>query len=192
MAEPQTFRSAFNGFNREDVVRHLEYLNSRHTAELNQLKLENEALRAELNILRDRPPIVPGNAGGLEALRQQVAALEEENAALKAAGQETAPQPDAVPQPTPVDRTAEELEVYRRAERVEREARERAAKVYTRANSALADASAKVDEAVTQINGMADQVACHLSSLQGLVSSSKEILHSAVESLSPIRPDGET
>ena len=30
MAAPQNFRSAFNGFNREDVVHYLEYLNSKH------------------------------------------------------------------------------------------------------------------------------------------------------------------
>ena len=36
MAELQTFRSAFNGFNREDVVRYIEYLNTRHNDQLAQ------------------------------------------------------------------------------------------------------------------------------------------------------------
>ena len=36
MAATQRFRSAFNGFNREDVVNYIEYLNIRHTAEMDQ------------------------------------------------------------------------------------------------------------------------------------------------------------
>ena len=39
MAEPvQNFRTAFHGFNREDVVRFLETATARHTAEVNQLQ----------------------------------------------------------------------------------------------------------------------------------------------------------
>ena len=37
MATPQSFRSAFNGFNREDVVHYLEYLNAKHASQLDQL-----------------------------------------------------------------------------------------------------------------------------------------------------------
>ena len=37
MSAPQNFRSAFNGFNREDVVRYLEYINTKHTTQVNQL-----------------------------------------------------------------------------------------------------------------------------------------------------------
>ena len=43
----QTFRSALNGFNREDVVRYLEYINAQHAAELNQLRSELEYLRGK-------------------------------------------------------------------------------------------------------------------------------------------------
>ena len=43
----QTFRSALNGFNREDVVRYLEYINAQHTTELNQLRSELEYLRSK-------------------------------------------------------------------------------------------------------------------------------------------------
>ena len=45
MAAPKNFRSAFNGFNREDVVRYLEYINAKHTAEINQLTGEADYLR---------------------------------------------------------------------------------------------------------------------------------------------------
>ena len=47
MSAPQNFRSAFNGFNREDVVHYIEFLNSKHAAELNQLRTENEELREQ-------------------------------------------------------------------------------------------------------------------------------------------------
>ena len=46
MAVPQNFRSAFNGFNREDVVHYLEYINTKHNNQLSQLTAENQELRA--------------------------------------------------------------------------------------------------------------------------------------------------
>ena len=46
MATPQNFRSAFNGFNREDVVHYLEYINTKHSNQLSQLTAENQELRA--------------------------------------------------------------------------------------------------------------------------------------------------
>ena len=49
MAAPQNFRSAFNGFNREDVVHYIEYLNAKHTAEVNQLTSEAEFLQSKLD-----------------------------------------------------------------------------------------------------------------------------------------------
>lgn len=54
MDVPQNFRSALNGFRREDVVRYLEYLNARHTAEVNQLSKEADSLRQELAELKEK------------------------------------------------------------------------------------------------------------------------------------------
>ena len=51
MAEFQNFRSAFNGFNREDVVHYLEYLNSKHNNLVNQLSEEAENLRNRIGEL---------------------------------------------------------------------------------------------------------------------------------------------
>ena len=48
MLEQQNFRSAFNGFNREDVVHYLEYINTKHTNQVNALTTEVEELRARL------------------------------------------------------------------------------------------------------------------------------------------------
>ena len=48
----QTFRSAFNGFNREDVVHYIEFINNKHASQVGQLKTEIQALQAELDQLR--------------------------------------------------------------------------------------------------------------------------------------------
>ena len=48
MAEKHNFRSAFNGFHREDVVRYIEHLNNGHTALVNQLNAAMDALKAQL------------------------------------------------------------------------------------------------------------------------------------------------
>ena len=49
MAEARIFRSALNGFNREDVVRYIESLNAKHTALVNQLTSEKQSLATEQN-----------------------------------------------------------------------------------------------------------------------------------------------
>ena len=53
MSTPQSFRSAFNGFNREDVVHYLEYLNTKHNNQINQLTADNESLRQQVDALPD-------------------------------------------------------------------------------------------------------------------------------------------
>ena len=45
MAQNMDFRNAFNGFNKEDVVRYLEYLQNKHTAQIAELR--NELAQAE-------------------------------------------------------------------------------------------------------------------------------------------------
>ena len=156
MAAAQNFRSAFNGFNREDVVHYLEYLNAKHTNQINQLTAENEALRAQVDSLPE-----------LESQQLLVASLEEKCAELtrlleaaqarceeleQAAAQKTDAAPAQEPALSPI--ASDELEAYRRAERIEREAKERAELVYFQANSVLTEATAKVDgmhkEAVVQ------------------------------------------
>ena len=39
----QHFRSAFNGFKREDVVRYIKYLNNQHNAQIEQLNNQLQA-----------------------------------------------------------------------------------------------------------------------------------------------------
>ena len=34
LEQPSQFRSSFNGFNREDVVRYMEFINNKHSAQV--------------------------------------------------------------------------------------------------------------------------------------------------------------
>ena len=47
MSASYNFRTAFNGFNREDVVHYIEYINSKHTTQLNQLRTDLTAAQQE-------------------------------------------------------------------------------------------------------------------------------------------------
>lgn len=182
MALPQNFRSAFNGFNREDVVRYIEYINSRHNTEVNQLK-------SELDLLQTRLSDVPDTA----ALEEELAALRAERDQLLARVAELEEQVTApVAAPVTSAFTAEqELETYRRAERMERIARERAEQVYHQANAALADATVKVDAAALQISQMSDAVLTQLNGLQAAVNNSKQALSDAAATMYTIRPTQE-
>ena len=180
MSAPMNFRGAFNGFNREDVVHFIEYLNARHAAEVNQLQ-------AELDLLRTRAAAAP-----VEDRSEELAAALAENEALKSqivTLQARLTEAAAVPAaPASADR---ELEAYRRAERTERVARERAEQVYHQVNGVLADASVKVDEAYGRIDGLTQQVTAQLTQLQEAVTASRQALSDAAATLYTIRPTGE-
>ena len=126
MASPQNFRSAFNGFNREDVVHYLEYINAKHTNQVNQLTAENQELRAQL----DQRPSEDQQAL-IESLQAQcaelTAQLEEAQARCAELEQQAEETGEVVVQEEALSPSAsDELEAYRRAERIEREAKERA------------------------------------------------------------------
>ena len=69
MDAPQTFRTAFNGFNREDVVHFLEYTNNKHQLQLDALREENRALQTKLS---SRPEVDPDTTAELERLRKEL------------------------------------------------------------------------------------------------------------------------
>ena len=187
----QTFRSSFNGFNREDVVRYLEYINAKHAAELNQLRSELEFLRS-----KEVPAPAEEVCDNSELVEQQAARIrelfdrckeQEETIADLTARLENVQTAEAAPVACP----EQELEAYRRAERAERVARERAEVVYHQANAVLSDATAKVDEAAALIGSMADQLSGQLSAFQSAVTGSKQALCDAAATLYAIRPEAE-
>ena len=193
MSTPQSFRSALNGFNREDVVHYLEYLNTKHSNQVNQLTAENETLRQQVEALPDA-----------ESQRLLVASLEEKCAELTRQLEQSQSRcaeleqqleqshcavPEQVQEPALSPSASEELEAYRHAERIEREAKERAELVYFQANSVLTEASARVDGISSDITEMADKVMTQLTQLQVAVSSSKQALQDASSIMGAIRPN---
>lgn len=175
----QNFRTAFHGFNREDVVQYIEYINNKHLSQTNQLKTEIQGLQEQVTQLR-------GSAERdvrLEELEARCAKLEQErDEALAKLAQAPA---------TPAPAVSEELEAYRRAERTERMARERVSQMYDRAAGILADATVKVDEAAAQIETMTNDVATQLDQLRTAVTGSKSALKDAVTSMYALRPETE-
>ena len=198
MATPQNFRSAFNGFNREDVVHYLEYINTKHNNQLSQLTAENQELRAaaQKQPAQDLQELV-------ESLQAQCAELTAQLEAEKAANAELNGKLEALEArcselenveahaaaETLSTLASEELETYRRAERIEREAKERADLVYYQANGVLSEATAKVEGISSDITDIADQVMRQLTQLQMAVSSSKQALQDATSIMNTIRPN---
>ena len=159
----QNFRSAFYGFNREDVVRYIEYLNNQHKNQLDQLNNQLQAAKA-----------VPANP----ELQAQLAAALEKCAQLEA-------------QLSTVTTTEQELEAYRRAERAERIAQERAQQIRTQANAVLADATVKAEAASQQIAELADQANEQLLAYQAAVINTQHLFQDVVASLAAIKPEEE-
>lgn len=191
MAAPQSFRSAFNGFNREDVVHYLEYLNAKHATQVEQLNTETAFLRKKLEEQPETDPAameeMTRRAEALEeklaesekereSLAGKVSRLEEELARVK--GEKTAS----------LHQADQELEAYRRAERTERMARERAEQVYRQTNGVLADATTKVDEAAGQVSAISEHVMSQLDLLREAVSCSKQALTDAAAGLYSLKP----
>ena len=200
MSASYNFRTAFNGFNREDVVHYIEYINSKHTTQLNQLRTDLAAAQQENSQLKDQPQHDPDLEAQVAALTEKLVQLEEELLTAQIAKSDlenqladmTAQRDAALnDQAQVLRRNEEELEAYRRAERVERQAKERTEAMYQKANGVLADATAKVDAASSQIAGIADQVAAQLTVLQQAVTGSKAALKDAATTLYAIRLTGE-
>lgn len=188
MAGNQNFRSAFNGFNREDVVHYIEFLNSKNNIAINQLKSENQSLLEELETLRSQPvrdPELEEKYALLQEehqmLQQKCQALEEEVAQLKEQLEEASRKAASRV-------AAEELEAYRRAERVERAAQERTQQIYRQATGTLADATAQVDEAADQFKQLSQQLTAQMSQMQTMVDRSRNALTSAAATMYTIRP----
>lgn len=117
MDAPQTFRTAFNGFNREDVVHFLEYTNNKHQIQLDALREENRALQSKL---KNRPEVDPDTTAELERLRRELESqraysamlesrLDEANEKLNAA-QAAAPEA-AAQEPAPADTAALDAQI---------------------------------------------------------------------------------
>ena len=172
MSELKNFRSAFRGFNRQDVVNYIEYINNTHNAQVEQL---NNQLQAALAQPSD------------EELKARLEAAEARIAELEA----TLAEQDRAVLSDGASCTEQELEAYRRAERVERMAKERAEQIYAQANGVLADATLKAESASAHIGAIADQVSNQLKEYQDSVLGTKATFQEAVATLYAIKPQAE-
>lgn len=172
MSELKNFRSAFRGFNRQDVVNYIEYINNTHNAQVEQL---NNQLQAALAQPSD------------EELKARLEAAEARIAELEA----TLAEQDRAVLSDGASCTEQELEAYRRAERVERMAKERAEQIYAQANGVLADATLKAESASAHIGAIADQVSNQLKEYQDSVLETKATFQEAVATLYAIKPQSE-
>ena len=157
----QSFRSAFYGFNREDVVRYIEYLNNQHKNQMDQLYNQLQAAKSA--------PADPELQAQLTAALEKCAQLEAKLASINT--------------------TEQELEAYRRAERAERIAQERAQQIRTQANAVLADATVKAEAASQQIAELADQANEQLLAYQAAVTNTQALFQDVVASLAAIKPE---
>ena len=167
----QHFRTAMNGFNKQDVVRYIEYLNNQHNAQVAQLK----------NQLRNAQAAVD------EQLKMQLEAAQARCAELEAKLAEV-PVAPATPV-APAAPTDQELEAYRRAEQAERLAMERAQQIYTQANAILADTTAKAESAYACIVDLAQQANAHMQAYQEAIAGSQSLFRDAVDALGAVKPE---
>lgn len=172
MSELKNFRSAFRGFNRQDVVNYIEYINNTHNAQVEQLNNQLQAALAR--------PTDEEMKAKLEAAEARIAKLEE-----------TLAQQDRAVLSDGASCTEQELEAYRRAERVERVAKERAEQIYAQANGVLAEATLKAESASAHIGAIADQVSNQLKEYQDSVLETKATFQEAVATLYAIKPQVE-
>ena len=166
MAMPQRFRSAFNGFNREDVVNYIEYLNNSHNTQIEQL-------RNQLNELAGAPSsdVVAGLQTQLDAALLRCSELEEQLSAT----QEVA--------------VSKELEAYRRAECAERLANERAQRIYQTAQSAINEAAGMAASATGDFDEVAARTIAQLNEYQAAIESTVKSFKAAAASLEVLAPE---
>ena len=79
-----------------------------------------------------------------------------------------------------------ELAAYRRAEQVEREAKERAQQMYRQAAATLADTTVKVNDSAALLDTMSRRVSQQLSELQAAVAGSRATLQAAAVTIAAI------
>jgi TolA-binding protein len=183
MAAANHFRRSLNGFHREDVVHYIEYINAKHTSQVNQL----ESQIAELN--RQLEECNAKEAASWEEKYNALLAQQEEQAQLLAQKDARIAELSTAAQAAAPTIAQEELEAYRRAERAERIAKERAEQIYQQATGTLAEATTQVDRAACQISSIIQQVNDHLSDLQTAVDDSKASLQDATAIMNAIRPN---
>ena len=162
MASVHNFRSALNGFNREDVVHYIEFINNRNKSQLEQMQGQLRVAQSREQELLARVDEAQARVRELEEKLKSVAAGEPGNA------------------------TEEELEAYRRAERAERLAQERADQIYAQAQAVLTGATANTQAAAGDISALTEQLMELLTQYRTCAENACETFRDAAASLENI------
>lgn len=210
MNEPQTFRSAFNGFNREDVVNHIAYMTNKHETLVGQLRAENDAQRTELEELRsqldeddsersripelektvaDRDAELADLRAELETANQLLNEQAEEMAALREQLEEAKEAAEKAPKLEKSANHWDELRAYRRAETAERQARERVNDLYDSANTALRGVGATLRDTNAAFEMLSEKFRADLVELMEAIEVGKTALTGAADTLDGLRPE---
>lgn len=211
MDTPQNFRSAFYGFHREDVVHYLEYLNGKHTSQVNQLTQELAELRSRCEELEAQAAQFDALSDQLQQQQQEkeellaqldqqkqeqqqlTAQLEEktqENAQL-IAQLEAIPEPKAQEpeKPKTLDSQSQEMVNYVMSERTLKAAQEQAKLTYYQVGGVLKDATSRMDNISARLTEAADLAMKQLTQLQMTVGESKNAIQDAASLMGAIRPN---
>jgi chromosome segregation ATPase len=210
MNEPQTFRSAFNGFHREDVVNHIAYMTTKHETLVKELRSENDTLRTELEGLRARldddtaaqdraaelEQALEGKDAELNSVREELETanqlLNEQAEQLAALREELEEAREAAAKPAAIEKSAnhwDELRAYRRAETAERQAKERVNDLYTSANTALRGAGATLGDTNAAFEALAEKFRADLVELMNAIETGRTALTTAADTLDTLRPE---
>ena len=155
-SQTYSFRSALSGFNRADVIAFIGQLSASHEAALRERDDELRIVNEELERLqRENARLIK-----LVTDRAETQSAEKQP--------EPAVPAEAVNPSSPTQE--EELEVYRRAERCEREARARAEKVYSAVAAEVDGASKKLLTQEERLLDVSSSLADDIASLQSTMS----------------------
>lgn len=180
MAVNHNFRSAMGGFNREDVVRYIEYMNTKHAEQIAALNAEIEQLQRNAVT-----PEMTAHTAELEASCADLTAQLEQALAEKAALEIKCAELEAKASSATQE---QELDAYRRAETIERQAKERSQQLFNQAAGTLAQATTQVDDAAAAFIGVADKVTSQLDELRRSIEHSKNALRDAATTMYGIQP----
>lgn len=185
----RNFRAALNGFNRTDVVAYIEECAINHEKALRQLRDENARLRADLEALQARQ-----EAAQEPAPEPPVEAQEAPQAEEPEVPTQPEPEPEVVPIVPPASSSAEELAAYRRAEAVERAARNRAAALCRQVNAIMDSTSRQLEGSRGDVDTVMSDLNICLRQLNDTFAQLRIIFDDAVQALTtvePMKPDDE-
>lgn len=181
----ETFRTSLNGFNRTDVVQFIQKMTTNHEKELKTLREENEKSSEALELLRD-------DQARLEAqnaeLTEKLAALEAQNAELTeklaAKAAESSPAPAAAPAaPVSAQIAEHELAAYRRAEGMERKARERAEATTKLLKGVFAKATDRLNAGSVEFAAAAEKFRADYEHMQQLLADAKGVFDASADEI---------